>query len=196
MGGSAALIAAHASAATVALLLGPVNLIRKPKGDRLHRRIGGIWVVAMYWTVLSSFAIKRLRPGHFSWIHGLSIFTFITLSIGLWAAMTGRVHLHQRFITGSYFGLLGAFVGAVVVPVRAVPQLAAHHPIVFAAAALGCVAAAAVLVLVSARGERLFEQRADARPGSGQPAWMRSRAACLCRWSRSAVLRVRAAARV
>ncbi len=97
----------------MALVLGAYNLIHRPKGDRRHRLIGRVWVVAMYWTVLSSFAIRELRPGHFSWIHGLSLFTFVTLSIGLWAALTHRVRLHRQFITGSYLGLVGAFIGAV-----------------------------------------------------------------------------------
>lgn len=94
------------------------NLMPVPKGDRAHRLVGRIWVLAMYWTVLSSFLIIELRPGHYSWIHGLSLFTFGTLSTGLWAALTGRIRLHPGLMTGSYFGLLGAFVGAVAVPVR------------------------------------------------------------------------------
>src|SRR5262249_40434745 len=106
-------IVPHAVGAAVALVLGAYNLIRRTKGDRRHRWIGRVWVIAMYWTVLSSFAIRELRPGHFSWIHGLSLFTFVTLSIGLWAALTHRVGLHRRFMTGSYLGLVGAFIGAV-----------------------------------------------------------------------------------
>lgn len=145
------LITAHATAATIALLLGAVNILHKPKGDRLHRRLGRVWVVAMYWTVISSFAIKRLHPGSYSWIHLLSIWTFISLSIGLWAALTGRIELHRGFMTGSYLGLLGAFIGAVAAPMRDVPQLAAHHPVAFLTAATGCVLVAAASVR-SARG--------------------------------------------
>jgi uncharacterized membrane protein len=139
-------IAAHAVGASLALLLGTINLGRRMKGDPVHRRLGRVWVVCMYWTILSSFAIKQLDPGHFSWIHLLSIFTFGTLTAGLWAAMTGRTHTHQRYMTGSYFGLLGAFVGAIVVPVRAIPQFAQHHPTVLAAAATGVAAAAVSIV--------------------------------------------------
>jgi uncharacterized membrane protein len=140
------LIAAHATGATLALLLGAYNLRHRPKGDRTHRLVGRVWVVAMYWTVLSSFWIKELHPGHFSWIHGLSVFTFCTLTIGLWAARTGRIEHHRGFMTGSYFGLLGAFAGAVTVPVRRIPQLAVHHPVALAAASALCVLAAAAIV--------------------------------------------------
>jgi uncharacterized membrane protein len=148
-------IAAHATSASLALLLGAYNLIRRPRGDRRHRVLGRIWLVAMYVTVLSSFAIQALNPGHFTWIHGLSVFTFVTLSIGLWAARTHRTQLHGQFMAGSYFGLVGAFIGAVVVPQRRIPQLATHHPLVLAAV-VGAVAAVSVAIVkfVALRTER------------------------------------------
>jgi uncharacterized membrane protein len=145
------LIAVHAIGASLALLLGAVNLVRKPKGDRAHRIVGRVWVVSMYWTVLSSFFIRELNPGSFSWIHGLSVFTFVTLTIGLWAAMTGRTETHRGFMRGSYFGTVGAFVGASVVPQRAIPQLAVHHPVLLSAAALGVSALAWGIVALSRR---------------------------------------------
>ena len=131
------LIAAHAVGASLALLLGAVNLVGKPKGGRSHRIVGRVWVVSMYWTVLSSFFIRELNPGGFSWIHGLSVFTFGTLTIGLLAAMTGRIRTHRSFMRGSYFGTLGAFIGATVVPQRHIPQLAVHHPMLLSVAVLG-----------------------------------------------------------
>jgi uncharacterized membrane protein len=147
-------IAVHATTATVSLILGAYTLRRRPKGDRTHRRLGRVWVCCMYVAVLSSFAIKRLDPGHFSWIHLLSIFTFGTLSIGVWAAMTGRVQQHRRFMTGSYFGLVGAFIGAVAVPVRVIPQLAIHHWLVLVAAAAGCVILAVFAIVHAQRVPR------------------------------------------
>ncbi|HJQ44538.1 MAG TPA: DUF2306 domain-containing protein [Jatrophihabitantaceae bacterium] len=146
------LIAAHASGASIALLLGAYNLLHRPKGDLTHRRVGRIWVVAMYWTVVSSFWIKELHPGHFSWIHGLSVFTFCTLTIGLWAARTGRIKQHRDFMTGSYFGLVGAFLGAVTVPVRAIPQLAVHYPELLAVATAGCATVAAAVIRLCRSG--------------------------------------------
>ncbi|GAA2395018.1 DUF2306 domain-containing protein [Dactylosporangium salmoneum] len=142
----------HAAAATVALLLGAYNLLRRARGDRAHRMAGRVWVGAMYFVILSSFAIRSLNPGHFSWIHGLSAFTFVTLSIGLWAALTGRVRTHQRFMTGSYLGLLGAFAGAVAVPVRDIPQWIVHRPAELALGALACVAVAAAVIWAGSRG--------------------------------------------
>jgi uncharacterized membrane protein len=141
-------IALHAGGATIAMTLGAYNLLRRTKGDRTHRWIGRVWVVAMYWVVLSSFVIKELRPGHFSWIHGLSIFTFGTLSIGSWAAVTHRIAVHRQFMTGSYLGLLGAFAGAVAVPVRRIPQWVVHDPIGLAVGAVISLAVAGAVILV------------------------------------------------
>lgn len=141
----------HAAGATVALLLGACNLLRRTRGDRAHRLAGRVWVAAMYWTILSSFAIRSLNPGHFSWIHGLSAFTFVTLTVGLWAALTGRVRTHRRFMTGSYLGLLGAFAGAVAVPARHIPQWIVHRPVPLALGALGCALVAAAVILAGRR---------------------------------------------
>ncbi|WP_433218027.1 DUF2306 domain-containing protein [Dactylosporangium sp. CS-047395] len=145
----------HAAAATVSLLLGAYNLLRRTRGDRVHKVAGRVWVGAMYFTIISSFLIQSLNPGHFSWIHGLSAFTFGTLSIALWAALTGRIETHRRFMTGSYLGLLGAFAGAVVVPQRDIPQWIVHRPLELALGALACAAVAALVVLAGRRGRRV-----------------------------------------
>jgi uncharacterized membrane protein len=159
-------IGLHAGGATVALALGAYNLVRRPKGDRRHRWVGRVWVVAMYWTVLSSFVIKELKPGHFSWIHGLSLFTFGTLSIGLWGAFTHRIQVHRNFMTGSYFGLVGALIGAVVVPQRRIPQWFLHDPVGLAAGALISLAVAGAIIKYGP-GAR---DGADREAGSGRPA--------------------------
>jgi uncharacterized membrane protein len=138
------LIAMHAVAATFSLLLGAVVITHRPRGDRLHRRLGRVWFAAMYFTVISSFGIKRLTPGRFSWIHGLSLFTFATLTLALYGARTHNRKLHRDNVVGSYFGLVGAGIAASAFPIRAVPQLALHRPLVLAAA----VAAIAVTVAI------------------------------------------------
>jgi uncharacterized membrane protein len=165
-------IALHAGGATVALALGAYQLLRRAKGDRPHRWVGRVWVVAMYWTVLSSFVIRRLRPGHFSWIHGLSIFTFGTLSIALWGAYTHRVQVHRNFMVGSYFGLVGAFIGAVVVPSRLVPQWAMHRPLGLALGAAVCLVLAGAVVLAVNLGRHgpAARARADRAARGGRSA--------------------------
>jgi hypothetical protein len=104
----------------------------------------------MYWAVLSSFFIREIDPGHFSWIHGLSALTFGTLTAGTWAALRGRIDLHRMFMRGSYLGLVGAFLGAVAVPQRDVPQLLIHRPVVLAAAVVAVAVAGATVIALCA----------------------------------------------
>jgi len=158
-------IPAHAAVATTALTLGAYNLLRKRKGDRSHRVVGRVWVAAMYATIISSFFIRELRPGQFSWIHGLSVFTFVTLSVALWAAMTGRVRTHRRFVTGSYLGLVGAFVGAVTVPVRYLPRHIVERPAEVALALFGCVVVTLAIIRASRPAARPADRVDGARVG-------------------------------
>jgi uncharacterized membrane protein len=123
------LIAAHAAGATLALMLGGYLVLRRPKGDLRHRRLGRVWVLTMYWVAVSSFGIQELRPGHFSWIHGLSAWTIVSLTVAVWAARTGRVRTHRQYVVGSYLGLVGAGIAATAFPVRLVPQTIVHAPL-------------------------------------------------------------------
>lgn len=119
------IIAIHAVTASFALLFGAFQLLRKRKGGALHKVIGRIWVGAMYMVIFTSFGIQTLNGG-FSWLHGLSLLTLVTVTVGLWAAVTKRIDSHKAFMRGSYFGILGAFVGVIAVPSRRIPQLATH----------------------------------------------------------------------
>jgi uncharacterized membrane protein len=148
------LIALHALGATFSLMVGLVVLRTPRKGNLFHRRLGMTWMVAMYWTVLSSFWIKELRPGHFSWIHGLSLWTLFSLTMALWAAKTGRREAHRGWVRGSYFGLLGAGLAAMAFPVRLAPQLLVHRPLVFAGAVVVTAGATAVVVRLARRPRR------------------------------------------
>src|SRR3954453_20935178 len=136
------LIALHAIGATFSLAVGAMVMLRRRKGDRAHRRVGRLWMAAMYWTAGSSFGIRALHPGHLSWIHGLSAWTLVSLTVAWWAARTHRRRLHRDFVVGSYLGLVGAGLAAMAFPMRLVPQLVVHRPLVAAAAAVGVAACA------------------------------------------------------
>ena len=144
------LIAVHAVAASYALIFGAVNLLRRTKGGSLHRIVGRIWVVAMYIVVLTSFGIRTIDGG-FNWLHALSALTFGTLTAGLWAVRTGNTRAHRSFMTGSYFGLIGAFVGVLAVPSRRIPQLAIHELPLLGLLILVLLGTAAMTVLGLAR---------------------------------------------
>ncbi|MDQ0104614.1 putative membrane protein [Paenarthrobacter nicotinovorans] len=119
------LIALHTIAAGYALIFGAVNLLKRNKGTAAHKILGRIWAATMYVVVLTSFGIRTIDGG-FNWLHALSVLTFCTLTLGLWSVRKGNIRAHQRFMTGSYFGLIGAFIGVVAVPDRRLPQMAVH----------------------------------------------------------------------
>ena len=72
------LVATHAFAATVALVLGGVQLFLPTKGDRLHRHTGRVWVGLMVYVAVTSFWIRDIRAGQLSWLHVLSVVTLVT----------------------------------------------------------------------------------------------------------------------
>lgn len=145
------LIIIHAIAASYALLFGAFNLIRKRKGDKLHRLLGFTWIGCMYFVCISSFWIQTITPGSFSPLHVLSAFTIFTVSLALFAAIRHNIDSHKKLMTGSYFGLLAAFIGVASVPTRLIPQLAIHDLLRFLAFAI-CIIVSATLFIVAAIG--------------------------------------------
>lgn len=119
------LIASHVIAALYVLVLGPINIFRRRR-DRTHRIIGYTWVLGMYFVCFSSFWI--VSDGRFSWLHGLSAFTIVTVTLGLVSAIRRNIVAHRANMTGSYIGITIAFVFAVTAPGRAIPQLLATDP--------------------------------------------------------------------
>jgi uncharacterized membrane protein len=98
----------HAVGAIVALFLG-AYIFFNPKGTPVHRLLGKIWVVSMAVAVFSSAFIFEIRVwGVFSPIHLLTAFSAVSLVVGVWAARTGRIALHQRSMLGLYVG--GLFI--------------------------------------------------------------------------------------
>lgn len=120
------LIAVHAVCASYALLFGAVQLLRR-KGDRPHRVLGWLWVSTMAVALVTSFGILTIS-GTFGLLHGLSLFTAGTITVGVIQARRGRIRSHRAFMIGSYLGLVGAFVGVLAVPTRRIPHLAAQEP--------------------------------------------------------------------
>ena len=145
------LLATHAFAASVALPLGAWQLFRPTRGDLQHRLIGRTWVVLMLYVSVSSFWIKELRPGEFSLIHILSVVTIVTVSLGLLAAVRGDIQSHRANMIGSWLGLVGAFIGAVAVPVRHIPTFVTTEPGEALAALLSVVLTTALVVAIARR---------------------------------------------
>jgi uncharacterized membrane protein len=92
-----------------AIALGIAQLIL-PKGTSTHRAVGRTWVILMLTTSISSFWIQRVG---FSWIHGLSVVTIVSVIAGLVYARTGNRRAHVGCMLGAFLGSLGAGIGAV-----------------------------------------------------------------------------------
>jgi uncharacterized membrane protein len=96
---------AHITTITVALALTPVMLLR-PRGDRLHRRLGWVWVTAMILTALITFTIRHTNNGNFSLIHILSAWTLIQVPVIAWTARTHNIKRHRRGVRAMVLGAL------------------------------------------------------------------------------------------
>lgn len=140
MGTIPAVILVHAGAAFLVLLIGPINIFR-PRRDAVHRTLGRTWVALMYITCGSSFFFG-LEDG-FTLLHGLSVFTIITVSLGVLGIVRGNRRAHAGNMIGSYIGTVVAFGFAALLPNRLIWTTAVTNPIALFlfAAALAAVAA-------------------------------------------------------
>lgn len=130
------LIATHAFAALTSLLLGGWQLFLSPKGKPVHRFVGRVWVSLMLFVSISSFWLRDLREGQFSLLHILSVVTIVTVSLGVNDVRRGNLRSHIGNMGGSWIGLCFAFVFAVAIPGRHVPQFVLTQPLQAAVAGL------------------------------------------------------------
>jgi uncharacterized membrane protein len=105
------IVAIHTAFGIVALVAGAWNLLR-PKGTRIHRRIGWIYAIAMYMLVVTSFAIFEVF-GRFGAFHVLALVSGGTLSVALYFPVFRRAHSdwmeqHYVWMAYSYVGLIMA----------------------------------------------------------------------------------------
>lgn len=96
---------AHLATVLIALVLTPWMLLR-PRGTKIHRLLGKIWVTAMVATAALSLLVKTINPGHFSVIHILSIFTLIMAPRVWLTAHAHQVARHRATVRGLVTGAL------------------------------------------------------------------------------------------
>lgn len=97
---------AHASFATIAIVLGGLQLLRR-KGGGAHRLLGRTYLGAMALTALSSFFLTSMT-GTYSFLHILSVWTLITLVQTMWHLRRGNIIGHAYSMIWLYGGLLTA----------------------------------------------------------------------------------------
>jgi len=99
-------VAVHLSAATLALLLGPLALYRRRR-DIWHRAVGYVWVLAMILTALSALALSaQILPlvGGVGPIHLLAAWVLWQVLRSVHAVRGGDVAGHQAIMQGLYWG--------------------------------------------------------------------------------------------
>lgn len=110
---------------------------------------------------ISSFWIRDIRPGSFSWIHVLSAVTLISLVVGVVAVRRHDRITHAITMSSTYAGMTGAFIGVMAVPVRLVPRSFQQDWAGMTALTLGVAAAAlAALALLSVVARRASRRTA------------------------------------
>ncbi|MDI3329802.1 MAG: DUF2306 domain-containing protein [Micrococcus sp.] len=130
----------HVIASVYALAVGPINLLRRRR-DRTHRGIGRTWVLAMFVSALTSFAVQQPFLA-FSWLHALSLWTMASISLGVAAIRRGNRPAHVGHLVGSYLGLWAAFLWAALAPDRTIAQIVAQAPVTAGVTGLLAVTAA------------------------------------------------------
>lgn len=109
---SGPVIAFHAGAAVLALLAGPVVLLRQQR-DRLHRWAGWLWIASMVVTAITAYGIFEIRlVGPLSPIHLLPLLVVWMLWRAVAAIRAGDRVRHARTMTQLYIWSLlvpGAF---------------------------------------------------------------------------------------
>lgn len=91
----------------LALCLLTIVMFTLPKGNRMHRALGWVWVIGMGFVAISSFWISGLRHiGPFSAIHVLSVYTLFSLVANVRAARSHNVKAHRTGMKSLVFGAL------------------------------------------------------------------------------------------
>lgn len=115
-------IISHLITASLALIIGAIVLLLR-KGTKHHKLLGRIWAPLMLYTAISSFWIGD----KFSWIHALSIWVVVGLTIALFAIKFIQspkgTRIHAGFMIGNYIGLWSAAIPAALTEGRLTHQI-------------------------------------------------------------------------
>ena len=136
------LIAAHAAAAGLCLVLGLFQILRRTRGDTIHRLVGGTWVALMIFVAGGSFFFGGYHQSIAIFLRVLAVWTLLSVSVGVMMARRGNIRRHRGLMVGNYVGLVAAFVGVLAVHTRRVPSWFVAHPLMMSLIAVAVVAVA------------------------------------------------------
>ncbi|MDB5175602.1 MAG: hypothetical protein JWM81_460 [Candidatus Saccharibacteria bacterium] len=139
-------ITLHAIVAVTAIVLGTFNAVRMVRGDRLHKAVGRTWAGLMLFISITGLFIGDYKSGIGIFLHGLAIWTIISISLGIYFARRGNIKSHKGFMLGSYFGLLGALIGVISVPTRRVPSYFHAYPLAMTVITIAVIAGSGFVI--------------------------------------------------
>jgi uncharacterized membrane protein len=93
----------HLASILAAFALGTWMMVR-PKGTAPHRALGVTYIALMVVSAISTFWIRGIAKGGFSFLHALSVFVLLALPYAWWMARRGRVLAHRYTMIGVYLG--------------------------------------------------------------------------------------------
>lgn len=93
----------HLVSVLAAFVIGTWMMVR-PKGTMPHKALGRIYVALMLASAVSTFWIRGLGHGSFSFLHLLSIFVLLALPYAIVMARLGRMRAHRHTMIGVYVG--------------------------------------------------------------------------------------------
>ena len=93
----------HLASVSVAFVIGSWLMLR-PKGTTPHRALGTTYIALMVASAISTFWIRGITHGGFSFLHLLSIFVLLALPFAWWSVRHGRVVAHRWTMIGVYLG--------------------------------------------------------------------------------------------
>lgn len=93
----------HLATISAAFVIGSWMMLR-PKGTPPHRALGVTYIVLMAVSAVSTFWIRGIAHGGFSFLHFLSIFVLAALPYAWLMARRGRLRAHRYTMIGIYAG--------------------------------------------------------------------------------------------
>ncbi|MTD15071.1 DUF2306 domain-containing protein [Nakamurella sp. YIM 132087] len=133
-------IALHAVAATLALVIGPFQILRRVKGDLIHRIVGRTWAGLMLFVAAGSFLFGGYGSAIDIFLRALAVWTLFSVTFAIWRVRRGDVQNHRGFMIGTYLGLIGALIGVLAVHTRRIPSWFEAYPLMMSLIAVAIVA--------------------------------------------------------
>ncbi|MDN3643207.1 DUF2306 domain-containing protein [Lutimonas halocynthiae] len=118
----------HFITAMLSILAG-TYILCKPKGTKLHKQVGYLYVLSMFLVCGSALGVYNIT-GDFGVFHVLAIAGLVTLIIGLLPLFLKRINrkhrvLHMWFMYYSVLGLYAAFVSELSLRIPEKPSYSA-----------------------------------------------------------------------